>query len=345
MIQYSSDSSTALSNFIKDSGADLCFLLTDTHTREFCSPRLENNHFHSIFSIPSGEKFKTLTTAEKIWNWLAEANATRNSILVCLGGGTVTDIGGFAASTYQRGIKTVYLPTTLLCMVDAAIGGKTGINLSSLKNYVGTFHQPEQIIIDVNFLSTLPEAEWQNGKAEILKHACLAGNELFEKCRIELPPATDLKNWAALIKDNADFKNNITTADFKESSIRAMLNFGHTAGHALETLYMLRGETLPHGTAVAAGMLIETRCGISMGKTQPSFYSQLESMLNDFDAVKFAESDIDMLTEIALSDKKRKAAGIPLSLVHRAGQPLEVCYCSEEVFRSSLLAYLNDSQS
>lgn len=342
MIFFGSNIAEKIKQFAAEAEIDKLFLLADENTRKYCFDVFSEISTDGVLVIPSGEKNKNLENASKIWEWLVDNQATRHSAILCLGGGTITDLGGFAASTYQRGIKCIYIPTTLLAMVDAAIGGKTGINFHGLKNYVGTFHQPLHILINTSFLKTLPDDEWINGKAEIIKHAMLKGAELYEMTNDFIHQRSDPQQLLNLVKANAAFKQSVVDEDFTEKHRRTILNFGHTAAHALESLYLSKGITLPHGQAVMAGMLIETKCGTDMQIVSNHVEKQLSSLLQGFPAVSFEQSDIKQLTGYALADKKKKGNGIAMSLVREAGEPLPLVFCPEDIFEKSLLDYLHD---
>ena len=205
--------------------------------------------------ITGGEKIKSLQEAKSLYLALNKAGSDRGTVMICLGGGTVTDIGGYVASTYKRGIDLVLLPTTLLAMVDAAIGSKNGVNMSTsqglLKNQIGTFHSPKFIGLNTTWLESLPEREFRSGKSEMIKHALLRG----EKNYIEQILDTVNRNLNALIIKSAQIKQDIVDQDPHENGVRAQLNLGHTVAHALETIAAKNGEDLRHGEAVAWGLV------------------------------------------------------------------------------------------
>lgn len=341
MIIFGNNISEKINQFAEKAGIDKLFLLADENTHKFCLHEIAEIRFDGVLILPSGEENKNLDNVAEVWGWLSENEATRHSALVCLGGGTLTDLGGFAASAYQRGIISIYIPTTLLAMVDAAIGGKTGINFQGLKNYVGTFYQPERVFINTDFLKTLPGDEWINGQAEMIKHAMLMGGDLLKSTVAFINQQSVEPEILSLVKVNTEFKQSVVNEDFTEKNKRAILNFGHTAAHALESLYLSKGKLLPHGQAVLAGMLIETKCGTEMQMVSAEFEKQLQSLLKTFPSVSFHQSDINLLAGYARIDKKSNGKGIAMSLVREAGEPLPVVFCPEEIFEKSLLEYLN----
>ncbi|MEK0420737.1 MAG: 3-dehydroquinate synthase [Bacteroidota bacterium] len=344
MICITHNIANSLHDFIIQTNPDKIFLLCDAETRIFCLPQLSDIQFHHIIEVPSGESAKTLHVCDEIWKDLAEHGATRNSMLICLGGGSITDLGGFIAATYQRGIAVCYLPTTLLCMVDAGIGGKNAINLGSLKNYIGTFRLPSAIFIHPAFLSTLPETEWINGKAEIIKHALLSGNGWKELRQNGFPENNNIQGWTEIISSNTQYKEKIITADFTENNIRARLNFGHTAAHALEYLYSKNENILAHGRAVAAGMIIETMAAEALRLCKPELTHEIKAfVLTIFGRVEFNEADIPVLNHAASKDKKSQNGNLVCSLISAPGKPCEPIGIAENVMIQAWLRYLYET--
>jgi 3-dehydroquinate synthase len=237
------------------------YILTDENTKKHClsafvknTPHIEN---YTNITISSGEAHKTLKTCEVIWKTLTEDFAERNSLLINLGGGVISDMGGYAASVYKRGIPHCNVPTTLLGMIDAAIGGKTGIDFLGLKNIIGTFTPAENTYIDVSFLQTLPEEHLRSGFAELLKIALISGKELWEQ--ITDLGFKDILSRPDIISKAVQLKNNIVQQDPYEQGIRKKLNFGHTIGHAIESYSIIHGKNpLLHGDSVAIGMICES---------------------------------------------------------------------------------------
>jgi 3-dehydroquinate synthase len=241
------------------------FILVDTNTRMVCLPVLQRladlPDDVKILEVEPGEKSKSFETTIKLWNELAALGADRYSLLICLGGGVICDLGGFVASTYQRGIEFVYIPTSLLAQVDAAIGGKTGINLNQLKNYVGLFSTPKAIFILTEFLQSLPFAELLAGYAEVVKHALLSSEKTFRQLTKQFPDQQSIRNckeWDPIVSHSVKVKSNVVNSDPTEKGLRKILNFGHTVGHAFESHSLNSGNTtLPHGYAVAMGLIVE----------------------------------------------------------------------------------------
>lgn len=271
---------------------------------------------YRMLTFPAGEEHKNWNTIAFLANQLLELGAHRETLLLGLGGGVVTDITGFLASIYMRGIKFAYVPTTLLGMVDASIGGKNGINTGKHKNLLGTIKQPKFILYHTAFLSTLPDEQWSNGFAEIIKYGYIADTRII----------TNLQqaniNWfqkhpqqlSALIAGVADIKNKIVNADEQESGIRQVLNFGHTAGHAFELMHQL-----PHGHAIGLGMLVAMRLSGHFKSLPPSAMEQLTHLLAQYGLPTIHDYDKQEALEIMRGDKKGKEGIINYILLEKPG--------------------------
>lgn len=266
--------------------------------------------------LPTGEEHKTQDIIKTITEHLLEFKAHRKTTLVGIGGGVVTDITGYAASVYMRGIKFGFVPTTLLGMVDAAIGGKNGVNFGLHKNMLGTIRQPSFIIYDTTLLDTLPDAEWSNGFAEIIKYACIFDAVLFEELALNsLQHYKDNANELAVLTQRCvEWKNKTVYEDEKESGPRKLLNFGHTAGHAIETLY-----NLPHGQAVALGMLISCSISERVCNLDPLVKSQLTALLIKYKLPTLLRLHPEQLMDILVMDKKRNKEYIDYVLLNSIG--------------------------
>ena len=260
MISFLDQDFSQLNFFLQQSKPSKLFILVDENTHEYCLPtvlgNLETEIPFEIIEIEAGEELKTIETATQLWEILSEFEADRKSLLLNLGGGVITDLGGFVASTYKRGIPFINVPTTLLGMCDASIGGKTGIDHQFLKNIVGTFAEPQQIFVYPDFLQTLPFVELRSGFAEMLKHGLIADEKHWK----DLSSIENLnpESIYPFIETSMKIKQNVVEIDFKEQNIRKTLNFGHTIGHAVESLFLQSNQLIPHGEAVALGMICET---------------------------------------------------------------------------------------
>ncbi len=260
-------------------------IITDTHVEKLYGHHLKV----PIFSFPAGEASKTRKTKEELENRLLENGFSRETTLIALGGGVVTDLVGFLASTFCRGVDLILIPTTLLAMVDAAIGGKTAVNTEYGKNLIGTFYPPKSVLLNFKFLETLPEKEWFNGHVEMLKAALLADEELFYN--FSTIPLTQAIHRAI------EIKRRIVALDPFEKGVRKLLNLGHTMGHALETV---SNYQLSHGEAVAHGIVLESRIAHELGILTSSILDQIEKRLPPVTGA----FDLEKILQVLTLDKK-----------------------------------------
>ena len=297
------------------------FLLLDENTDLHCRPILEKAlklPFKKIL-IPSGEAHKNIESCTQIWQSMLENVADRNALLINLGGGVIGDMGGFCAATYKRGIDFVQIPTTLLSMVDASVGGKLGIDFGNVKNSVGVFRQPVVTCIYDGFLKTLPFNELRSGFAEVIKHALIADKNYWEEIKKIDKLNAENTDWQRIIKKSTELKAFVVEQDPEEKGLRKILNFGHTIGHALESLSLETEHPLLHGEAVAIGMLCET------------YFSNKLLSLSDVELKEIADRIIslypcrpldffkeDKFESLLLNDKKNKG-GVSFSLLNGIG--------------------------
>lgn len=297
------------------------FLLTDSNSHEFCGSRflsmLETTADIEIVEIESGEQSKNIETCIQLWNTLIDLGADRKSLLINLGGGVVTDMGGFVAATFKRGIKFVNVPTTLLAMVDASIGGKNGVDLGNLKNQIGTITDPGLVLIDPEFLGSLPQAQLLSGLAEMLKHALIFDRQHWNTLVEVVESAGELTD--ELLFESISIKNQIVSQDRTEDGIRKSLNFGHTLGHAIES-QSLGSTLLLHGEAVAAGMVLESYLSVEKGLLTPEDYLHIKNfLLSIFPVITFAENDIEEIIDLLSHDKKNEYGNIQFALLDGIG--------------------------
>ena len=231
-------------------------ILVDENTRKNCLNKLPKIPNSKVIEIKSGEKNKNISTCNFIWQELTNHNFSKNSLLINLGGGVIGDMGGFCAATYKRGIDFIQIPTTLLAMTDASIGGKLGVDLLALKNQIGLFTNPKSVLIYPDFLESLPLNQLKSGFAEVLKHALISDKNLWNEI---LNTSFEKLNWNEIILLSVEIKNKIVLSDPKEKGERRKLNFGHTYGHAIESFYLKKSTPILHGQAIALGMLIESK--------------------------------------------------------------------------------------
>ena len=323
------------------------FLLLDENTEKTCLKIINSIDFikNTIkIVIPSGEQHKNIDTVQLIWSKLVENHADRKSLLINMGGGMVTDIGGFAASCYQRGIDFVNIPTTLLAMIDAGVGGKTGIDFQGLKNQIGVFSQPLAVLILFDFLETLPKRELLSGLAEIIKYGFIVDKGFLDAKLLD-NPAKPIK--PAFIKDAIDVKDSITRSDSTEQGVRKILNFGHTVGHALETYLIDNQQEIRHGESVALGMipalyLSEKYCNLNHQITL--YYKDIYRQ--NFNRFNLKDVSVDALMEIMRHDKKNEGGEIRFVLIEDLGKPVyDVVVKPEDIVDSInyLIDYLNDA--
>ena len=324
------------------------FLLLDENTEKYCIQVLKNivplKSDAIKIIIPSGEQNKNIDTVKYIWSQLVENHADRKSLLINIGGGMVTDIGGFAASCYQRGIDFVNIPTTLLGMIDASIGGKTGIDFLGLKNQIGLFSQPLAVVILFEFLETLPKRELLSGLAEIIKYGFIV-DKSFLDVRLNNYPVNHVN--PVFIKKAIDVKKKITLSDANEHGRRKILNFGHTIGHAIETYLIDNQKEIRHGEGVAMGMvsalyLSEKYCGLNHEVTLN--YQDLYA--KTFNRFSLNDIAVDTLLEIMRHDKKNEGGDIRFVLIEDYGKPVyDVVVKPEDIVNSItyLIDYLNDA--
>ena len=286
-------------------------ILIDENTKRDCLyklPKIENS---LIIEIPSGEENKNISTCNFIWEKLTEHQFDRNSLLINLGGGVIGDIGGFCASTYKRGIDFIQIPTTLLAMVDSSVGGKLGVDFKDLKNQIGVFNNPKSVLIDPEFLQTLPENELKSGFAEVVKHALIADKDLWSK--ITSTPFANL-DWQEIIAISVQIKNKIVRKDPLEKGERKKLNFGHTYGHAIESYYLEKGTPILHGESVFMGMILET----DLSSISEEEKQEIKNFILSNFSLPFTPKKSDILSNL-VNDKKNKEGKINFSLLNKIG--------------------------
>ncbi len=301
------------------------FILVDDNTSQYCLPHLLNNLATEIeieiIELESGEVHKNIATCTEVWAALSELGADRKSIIINLGGGVISDLGGFVACTFKRGIDFINIPTTLLSMVDASIGGKNGVDLGNLKNQIGIIREPKAVIIDTEFLSTLSQREMRSGLAEMLKHGLIFDKNYWDKFKNLKDLSTEDLN--ELIHQSIEIKNTIVCEDLTENGIRKALNFGHTLGHGIES-YFLENEdktSLLHGEAIAAGMILESYISKEKGLLTNEEYHEIKYIINDiFERIEFNENDINQIIELLIYDKKNEFGKVQFALLDGIGK-------------------------
>ncbi|MFO8234253.1 MAG: 3-dehydroquinate synthase [Bacteroidales bacterium] len=298
------------------------FILADNNTYEYCLPKvnkLKNKKNVYVKVTRQGENAKTIDTVVEIWNFLQKNNCDRNDLLINLGGGMILDIGGFAASTFKRGIRYINIPTTLLSMVDASVGGKVGFNFNDYKNHIGLFSQPSYVIINSVFLSTLKQRHIYSGWAEMIKHGLIHSQVHLEQLLSCKPEETDKSKMNELISASVQIKNHFVLQDPFEQNIRKALNFGHTIGHALES-HAFKKRTLLHGEAVAAGMA----CELFLSRRLKNFPENTEQDIQEYltekySGIRIEKEDQEDIINYMKHDKKNKEGKINFVLLENTG--------------------------
>lgn len=313
-------------------GKNLVFLLTDSNTCKHCLPHLLESNPWLEKSIPltvdAGEGTKTLQTVTRLWMEMLSHQAGRDSLMITLGGGMITDLGGFVAGGYKRGIPCIHIPTTLLAQVDAAIGGKTAVNLEGVKNQAGFFFLPAAVIADPCFLNTLPSRHLKSGLAEIIKTTLTGNAPIWKKLKNQnveelLLLPTESTFWQHLINGAITYKNRIVRSDFTEKGNRSILNFGHTIGHAIESFSQTEGtNTLLHGEAVAAGMTGAVWLSSKKTGLPPDERDQIAAFLyKGYGPFPFSHANIPSLVDKMAHDKKKRNGEIRFTLISKPGSP------------------------
>lgn len=333
-----------LNLLIKNGNYSSIYILVDSNTQHHCSrflsEQLEAEVSIEWIEIEPGEEHKTLHTCHEIWKTLSETGADRKSLMINLGGGIVTDVGGYVASCFKRGIDFVHIPTTLLGMVDAAIGGKNGVNLDHLKNQIGIIRPPKMILVDVGYLATLPSQEMRSGLAEMLKHGLIANaNDFFAFDDLSQFQVDKLPE---LIRDSIQIKTKIAEEDPYEKGLRMALNFGHTLGHAIESYHMEASSKtkLLHGEAVAIGMILALKLSVDVLDFPVEKCDKASQLIRKyFQPVNFTADDIKALKDYMKHDKKNSAGHINFVLLEDIGQPKINCEVSDEHIKKAFAYY------
>lgn len=342
-IVYFNDSLTELANFVKQGNYSRAFILTDEHTTEYCLPivkeYLDELDNFDLIEVNAGEESKTIDFCIGIWKTLIDFGADRKALMINLGGGVITDMGGFVASTYKRGIDFVQVPTTLLSQVDASVGGKTGVDMNAVKNIIGTFTQPKAVFMHGGFLQTLPPRQILSGLAEMLKHGLIVDKPYWDTLKIsDLSLPSD-----ELVHRSVAIKNEVVIEDPQEKGIRKALNFGHTVGHAVETWSLMNdADPLSHGEAIAIGMICEAwLSNQKIGLPDSELLEITEVLIHLYPRYKVEESSFATLLEHMQKDKKNQNGQINCTLLMHIGEYSIDNICTEDELCDSLRYYAN----
>ncbi|MDF2448953.1 MAG: 3-dehydroquinate synthase [Bacteroidota bacterium] len=332
----------ALNAFLKKSKCSGYFIICDENSFSHCLPTLL---FHvpllndaEIIELESGEDKKTLETCLQVWGALTDTGADKKSLIINLGGGVISDLGGFVASTFKRGIDFINIPTTLLSMVDASVGGKTGVDFEGIKNHIGTTYEPKGIFVNPGFLETLSERQIRNGYAEIIKIALIA-DFMFWKKLTKLKSAAEFSS-ELVIKRAIELKNDIVKKDLRERNIRKSLNFGHSIGHALESALLEQKKDILHGEAIAAGMLMEGAIGLSLQTISSKEFKMLSNYINSiYTKIKISKDTEKLLMNYIIHDKKNEGSELCFALPKGIGTFELVCGIEPLLVKKTLENY------
>ena len=321
------------------------FVLVDHNSRRYCLPRLMSNiqlfqKVH-ILEVPNGEEIKDISYCQKLWQEMADNNADRNSILINLGGGVISDLGGFVAATFKRGISFLNIPTTLLSMVDASIGGKVGIDMKGLKNQIGLFSNPQVVFVIPEFLDTLPRRQLVAGFSEVIKHAIIYEKNYWEE--LSNQSFDEIKDWKELIDWSVEVKNNFITEDPLDTGFRKVLNFGHTIGHAIETFsFQNDNEFLLHGEAIAIGMICELYISSKVIRLPKSEMDEVIHYISSlFNHYPLRSGNFDLILDIMKHDKKNTGNNYNFTLLSSIGNSMINQEVDAKLILESLRFYQN----
>ncbi len=313
-----------LKRAIKNCPHDKLFILTDEHTHRLCLPQLqETGALQEVTEIIIGAEdvHKTLETLASVWMALSKGEATRHSLMINLGGGMVTDLGGFAAATFKRGIAYINIPTTLLAMVDAAVGGKTGINFNGLKNEVGAFAPAAAVLIETDFLRSLDQRNFLSGYAEMLKHGLISTTEHWAELLTFDTCSLDYNRLKHMVKQSIQVKERIVLEDPHEHGLRKALNLGHTVGHAFESMALAENRPVLHGYAVAWGLVCELYLScLKTGFPKDKMRNTVQFIKENYGTFYLECRHYERLYELMRHDKKNTAGIINFTLLEDVGK-------------------------
>ena len=341
----SNDLNKDLTDILNNISFDKLFLLTDSNTEKLCYPYIQHNERIANAGkiiIPAGDNNKNIESLSSIWQYLSQHRATRHSLLINLGGGMLTDIGGFAAATFKRGIKCINIPTTLLGAVDAAVGGKTGINFDGLKNEIGAFAPAETVLIDSVFFKSLDHANFLSGYAEMLKHGLIDSDKEWKATISFDTENIDYEKLKQLVVDSVGVKERIVEVDPFEHGIRKALNLGHTIGHAFESLSYTIGKPIQHGYAVAWGIICELYLSAKLsGFPEDKLRRTIYFIKENYAGFPFDCDHYEALYELMKHDKKNESDVINFTLLSDVGKvEINQTATKEDILES--MDYLRD---
>ncbi len=344
VVYFGQECYTALNSYLEKANHSKICILVDSNTHEHCLSLLlsniEKEYDIEVIEIESGEIHKNIETCSGIWNALSELGIDRKGLMINLGGGVITDLGGFVACTYKRGINYINIPTSLLAMVDASVGGKTGVDLGNLKNMVGVISESEMVLVDTKYLNTLPVDQMCSGFAEMLKHGLIQDRPYWEK--LSDLSKLELEDLDQMIYESVMIKNKIVFEDPTEQNIRKYLNFGHTLGHAIESFYLTHPDksTLLHGEAIAIGMIMEAFISAELlSLSQEDLHEISEVILATFPKIDIDPGERQKIMELLIHDKKNEKGTILFVLLKTIGEAKYNCIVPDELILKSFEYY------
>lgn len=344
IIHFNDACYTSLNEHIKTNNFSKIFILVDENTHHYCLPnflaKLETNAIIEIIEIESGEEHKTIDTCSGVWKSLSELDADRKSLLINVGGGVITDLGGFVASTFKRGIAYINVPTSLLSMVDASVGGKTGVDLGHLKNQIGVISTPNLVLIDTKFLETLPQNQMRSGLAEMLKHGLISDENYWNK--FKNLSKLSLEDLDELIYESVIIKKNVVEEDPFEDGIRKTLNFGHTLGHAIESYFLSNPnkKDLLHGEAIIVGMILASYISTELAGFPRKTTEEIKALfLSYYEKVDIDKSEYQNIIDLLKYDKKNNHGNINFVLLKSIGTAKIDCLVDNSIIIDAFKFY------
>ncbi len=341
-VHFNETAYRAVNEHLQKAGYSKIFILVDENTHKYCLAQfmaeISGNYAYEIIEIESGEIHKNIETCTQVWEVLSELDADRKSVLINLGGGVVTDLGGFVASTFKRGIDFINVPTTLLSMVDASVGGKTGVDLGSLKNQIGVINQPVMVLVISNFLKTLEERQMQSGFAEMLKHGLITDRLYWT----HLQSLSSFEGIDHLIHHSVAIKNKVVMQDPMEHNIRKILNYGHTLGHAIESYFLVSDqyELLLHGEAIAIGMILEGYLSYKITNLPLEELTDIKrTFLKKYKKIDFSNTDIENILKLLKFDKKNSHGNVNFVLLKNIGETVIDVKVPQDLFLQAFAYY------
>lgn len=329
-----------LNQFLSKNNYSKYVILCDENSSQHCLPKLlvecKKLQGSEIVEIESGEENKNIETCSNVWGALKDIGIDRKSLIINVGGGVISDLGGFVASTFKRGVDFINIPTTLLSMVDASVGGKTGIDFEGVKNLIGAMNQPKAIFINPLFLHTLPQRHVKNGYAEILKIALIADVEFWQQIKKSKIFYSD-----SIIAKAVELKNIVVKKDFYENDLRKSLNFGHSIGHALESAYISTKKDILHGEAIAAGMLMEAYIALNLKLMSKKEFEEINAKINSiYTPIKLTKEIQKLIFEFIQYDKKNESESLCFALPKSIGSYQLTCGIRNNQITDAINFYL-----